>query len=910
MPPPAFLWPLNALDPAMARSLAAGACDLAEAPGQAMVDTILWALDKEIHFGQAVAAGFGRLLAGGGQPFLEAYRAAVRQAGTQGAGLGRLVAQHLVPVLLAGDPELTKAFHRSLDVLMAKGLYLVREPLRALDQLLVDGGDRKGARHFLELLQTVFKRHLSYHQLLNLGHQIPRAVLAMPAADRTSRMTQLARLGQADVRLLDPFLEGLGRGLDRLEAAGLELFVEQALAEARGDLRAGIRFLALVASRARGLCHELQSSVSLEDIRPALAAYLRARCGRDIPLRPLADWSSEACYSYPPGASVATDGRSLFLPAEIRVFPSREANRRLVEAMARFESAVIEYNTFAFDLERALELPACRLRAAAATAQAAPHDPQAPPLTDLERFWAFFEHPDLAAAVFTVVEHGRLRRRLAHRYPGLVRRHLPILREPPPQRSDSGVLDALYRSLALGLSPEAAGKGDARLQAVCRDARDFFVVLMDAADTPVEASAEATCRIYALLENSPATGTAAWSPPWRRRLHPEAFRATFSEALRQAEALYRHLRARGLEVLRGDLLQQLIRGDGPLSPQVLQGMTGRVDGGAGDTLAELDRVDPETARLLRQAASQAPEDEGDVIRVHWFREWDRGSGDYLHRHVRVRDRQLPETTGDHYARVLQRHAALVQRVRKAFELLKPQELQILRRWVEGDDLDYRALLDFALDRKMGRWPSERLYIKRLKQHRDVSVLLLVDVSRSTANIVNGTGSSVLEVAKEALVLFSQALERLGDRYAIAAYSGTGRLGVDYFRVKDFDEPLGDAARRRIGALQPQRSTRMGAAVRRATQELRQADSRVRLLILLGDGFPNDLDYKQAYAIDDTRRALWEAQAYSIATHAITVNLPGNTQLDELYGHVHHNVISDVSELPDKLLRIYGALTRA
>jgi nitric oxide reductase activation protein len=102
---------------------------------------------------------------------------------------------------------------------------------------------------------------------------------------------------------------------------------------------------------------------------------------------------------------------------------------------------------------------------------------------------------------------------------------------------------------------------------------------------------------------------------------------------------------------------------------------------------------------------------------------------------------------------------------------------------------------------------------------------------------------------------------------------------------------------------------MGAAVRRATRELLRADSRVRLLILLGDGFPNDLDYKKAYAIDDTRRALWEAQSGNIATHAITVNLPGNTQLDELYGQVHHNVISDVSDLPDKLLRIYGALTR-
>ncbi len=908
MPSPAFLQPLNALDPAMARCLAAGTAGLGEADGRAMVDTILWAVDKEIHFGQAAAAGFARLLDGGGRPWLKEYRRAVRRSGRQGAGLGRLVAQHLVPVLLTGDPALTAAFHRCLGVLMAKGLYLVREPLRALDQLL-EGGDRKGAQHFLVLLQAVFDRHLTYHQLLNLGHRIPRAVLAMPPEARHRRMTQMERLAPLDVRLLDAFLEGLDRGLERLDAAGLELFVTRAMREARADPRAGIRFLALVSSRARRLCHDLQVSVALEDLRPALAAYLRARCGREIPIRPLADWPPEAGSGVPPGGAVATDGRALFLPAEMGIFPSREANQRLVEAMARFESAVIEFNTFAFDLERALEMPACRRRAGVAAADAAAREPQAPLLTDLERFWGCFGQPALAAAIFTAVEHGRLRQRLAQRYPGLVRRHLPILREPPPGHPASGALDALYGCLALGLSPEASAGGDPWRLALCREAWMRFTSLMEVVDPPVEASAEATCRIYDRLEDLPAADAAAWSPPWRRRLRPEAFRAAFSDIARRAEALYRHLRARGLEIFRGDLLQQLIRDNGSLSPEVLQGLRADADGGAGDLPAAWDRLDPETARLLRQAASQPPQDEEDVVRVHWFREWDRTTGDYLHRHVRVRDRQVPAAAGDHYARMLQRHAGLVQRVGKAFELLKPQELQILRRWVEGDDLDYRALLEFALDRKMGRWPSERLYIKRLKQHRDVAVLLLVDVSRSTANPVSGTGSSVLEVAKEALVLFSQALERLGDRYAIAAYSGTGRLGVDYFRVKDFDEPLGDTVRAHIGALQPQRSTRMGAAVRRATQELLRADSRVRLLILLGDGFPNDLDYKQAYAIDDTRRALWEAQSGNIATHAITVNLPGNTQLDELYGQVHHNVISDVSDLPDKLLRIYGALTR-
>jgi nitric oxide reductase activation protein len=102
---------------------------------------------------------------------------------------------------------------------------------------------------------------------------------------------------------------------------------------------------------------------------------------------------------------------------------------------------------------------------------------------------------------------------------------------------------------------------------------------------------------------------------------------------------------------------------------------------------------------------------------------------------------------------------------------------------------------------------------------------------------------------------------------------------------------------------------MGAAIRHATAQLEALPCRVRFLLIIGDGFPNDLDYKQGYAIADTRRAISEARSKSIYVRAITVNLPADPKLDDLYGHVHHNVISDVRELPDKLLRIYSSLTR-
>jgi nitric oxide reductase NorD protein len=229
--------------------------------------------------------------------------------------------------------------------------------------------------------------------------------------------------------------------------------------------------------------------------------------------------------------------------------------------------------------------------------------------------------------------------------------------------------------------------------------------------------------------------------------------------------------------------------------------------------------------------------------------------------------------------------------------------------VEGDAFDYRALLDFAIDKKAGKIPSDRLYIKHIKQTRDVAAVLLVDLSRSTANTVYNSEATILHVEKEAIVLFCEALQVVGDVFAVAGFSSTGRLGVDYFKIKDFEENMDDAVKRRIDALSPQRNTRLGAAIRHAACQLEAVPSKVRLLIVLSDGFPNDADYKHQYAIEDTKKSILEARSKNIFTHAITINFAGDPKLDDLYGNVHHNVISDVRELPDKLLRIYGSLTR-
>ncbi|MBF0395315.1 MAG: VWA domain-containing protein, partial [Desulfobacterales bacterium] len=319
------------------------------------------------------------------------------------------------------------------------------------------------------------------------------------------------------------------------------------------------------------------------------------------------------------------------------------------------------------------------------------------------------------------------------------------------------------------------------------------------------------------------------------------------------------------------------------------------------------RLKAKNINLIRNIESNFLDDSLDG-NIFWYKEWNYELNDYLQNYVRLRDRVLDGTSCDFYFNVMNTQEYLIKKIKYSFELLKPEALSILRKWVEGDDFDYNALIEFAVDKKANLLPSDHLYIKKIKNERDISVLLLVDLSRSTANLVYGSNQTVLDVEKEAIVLFCEALEIVGDSYSIAGFSGTGRLGVDYFRIKDFNENMGISVREKICGMSPQRSTRMGAAIRHAISQLEQVSSKIRLLIILGDGFPNDLDYKKDYAIYDTRKAILEAYSKNIIVRPITINVNSEQNLDKLYGNNYHSIISDIRDLPSSLLKIYTKLT--
>lgn len=907
---------LTPFDPELARTLSKasreGGLTLSVDAVSDIVGTILLGYQQEIHFGDALAKAYLTLLAGGAPQAVTVFGREIRKVANRSAALGHHLADVLPSVLLTRDDSLLDTFQATLAVLMTKGEYLVKAPLEALSAIAA-GNDDNG-RAYLTLLQAVFDRPLSYNRCQYMGNLLPRAILKLRASRRSVQTRQMTRLVTADLNLIEPFLEGLSRGLDLLSADGLNRFVTRGLALVHRDPHAARRFIALRSGRGQAACRSLQTAVTLDSIQASLNRYLQARTGQAGRVLPLsAIHRPQDALMTGRARSSTTDGVHLYLPDALDCFSSREENTRLLYAMAKFEGGLLEFDTFAFDLERARDMGCL------ADLPSVPSTPSNETVSDFFAFSRQFDTPRLALELLTLFEHARVLKKMTSAYPGLVRSALPLfqgaMRSRLASTTRAHLLDASYGVIALDLAMPATIQKDLAAAALVNDLAGLFSAY-DPLAMRVEHCAGLVTACYGRVRQALANDTDAaipWAPPYRLALQPERLDAASREADQQADRLRARLRACGLKSYRGDLRQLMQRTAGHPTAEDLEQLVCRPPANKDDCGGEpmVGQVVRLPAEIIDQTVlSGAIEDPDDVDCITWQKEWSALIGDYLYEHVRVRDRRIGGTDTAFYETILNRREGLVTQIKTAFELLRPEGIGLLRPWIEGDDFDYRALLDVALDRRAGRLPSDRLYIKRVKQRRDVAVMLLVDLSRSTSNIVAGANGSVLDVTKEAIVLFTQALEVVGDAYAVAGFSGTGRLGVDFFRIKDFDETLSARVKGTLGALTPQRSTRMGAAVRRATLELMAQESRVRLLLLIGDGFPNDTEYKGDYAVQDTRQAIAEARSRSIITQAITVNLPASPQLDDLYGPVRHTVISDVNELPDKLLRLYGTLTRA
>ncbi|MDJ0821975.1 MAG: VWA domain-containing protein [Paracoccaceae bacterium] len=259
--------------------------------------------------------------------------------------------------------------------------------------------------------------------------------------------------------------------------------------------------------------------------------------------------------------------------------------------------------------------------------------------------------------------------------------------------------------------------------------------------------------------------------------------------------------------------------------------------------------------------------------------------------------------------ILDTHRPVMERLKHRLDAMRPQGTQRIRKLEDGDEIDIGAAITAAIDIRMGRQPDPWVMMRHVRKTRDTAVMVLLDLSESTNDPV-GDGSTVMDLTKSACVLLSEAINRVGDAFAIHGFCSDGRAQVHYERFKDFDQPWEAMATARLMGAEGQLSTRMGTAIRHATAQMRRVKAARKLMLVLTDGAPADIDVRDPqYLRADTRRAVEEAQQAGVTPFCLTLDPGADAYVQRIFGARNAMILDRVERLPERLPQLYAALTR-
>jgi nitric oxide reductase activation protein len=292
-----------------------------------------------------------------------------------------------------------------------------------------------------------------------------------------------------------------------------------------------------------------------------------------------------------------------------------------------------------------------------------------------------------------------------------------------------------------------------------------------------------------------------------------------------------------------------------------------------------------------------------------YPEWDYASQSYRPDWVSLYEHLHPSGNAADIDRLLAKHSALAKRLQRLLDLLKPQNKVRVRYQEEGSELDLDVALRSFIDYKSGHTPDARINMSHRTDGRSIAVMLLLDLSESLNEKAAGAEQSILELSQEAVSLLGGAIEQLGDAFAIAGFHSNTRHEVRYLHIKGYGEPWGDAVKARLAAMQAGYSTRMGAAMRHAAHYLGAQKADKKLMLVLTDGQPSDVDAPdERLLIEDARQAVREMEQQAIFSYCINLDPKADAYVGDIFGP-RYTVIDHVNRLPEQLPKLFMALTR-
>jgi nitric oxide reductase NorD protein len=622
-----------------------------------------------------------------------------------------------------------------------------------------------------------------------------------------------------------------------------------------------------------------------------------------------------------------TDTRTIFLPTNVSDFESNEDNFKIFKVIAAHKYGQMRYRSFDLHQKRMADTIA-ELRERYGKE----------PIRDvsvLENFFDLFPDKALALDIYNIVENTRVETYLTKEFKGLKRDMDFIFELAWKARPDfagmskkQAAVEALLQKLYAGRVKRWLPKDVERVV----ERGEKLVEKMLRSRATAEDSAKVTAKIYQMIDE-------AFDDDYRPV--PEIFYrggvkpARVTMALRQtekelSERLRRLMKEMDIEppedldakiidaknevldpLAHGAPLEFLQRLNVQIPDEIWEMIKKEIERRLGE-LGEIDaslltKVLDSAGRMVRAEISaqetkfQVELTEEDMAGAFLYDEWDHEMGHYRAKWCALRERVMRRGDEKFVEKTLEKYLGLVHLVRRQFEMLRP-EYKKLKKQLYGEEIDIDAFIEAKADIEAGVSPSEKLYIKADKRERDIAVAFLVDLSGSTTGWV-------IETEKEALVLMCEALEVLGDKYAIFGFSGKTRKQCDFYMIKDFEEKYDDDVRAKIAGMDAFDYTRMGPPIRHLNDILDELPAKVKIMIILSDGKPEDFDeYKGDHGIEDTRKALIEAKRKHIKPFCITIDKEAKDYISHMYGDVSYIILDDVKDLPRKLPEVYRRLT--
>jgi hypothetical protein len=257
-----------------------------------------------------------------------------------------------------------------------------------------------------------------------------------------------------------------------------------------------------------------------------------------------------------------------------------------------------------------------------------------------------------------------------------------------------------------------------------------------------------------------------------------------------------------------------------------------------------------------------------------------------------------------------RYKREIHRMKFLLDAMQPQGVQRIRRLEDGDEIDINAAIASFTDIRLGNQPDPRIMMRSVRKTRDFSILVLLDLSESTNEKVQDQEYSVRELTQQACVLLADAINKVGDPFAIHGFCSDGRHDVEYYRFKDFDQHWDETPKAKLAGMAGQLSTRMGAAIRHAGHHLKLQRSAKKLLIVITDGEPADVDVRDPqYLRYDTKKAVEEVAKHGVTTYCMSLDPRADNYVSRIFGQKNYMVVDHVQRLPEKLPLLYAGLTR-